>query len=95
MRNMRTGMNHLYEVIYEPAASRQIKKLGANKERIQKAIDALAYDPRPSGCQKLHLDAYRIRVGDWRIVYVVLDSPDFLIIISRVARRNEQTYRRL
>ncbi len=87
------GMNHLYEVIYEPAASRQIKKLGANKERIQSAIDALSYDPRPPGCQKLQSHVYRIRVGDWRVIYVVLDSPEYVVIISKVALRNEQTYR--
>ncbi len=87
------GMNHLYEVIYEPAASRQIKKLGANKERIQSAIDALSYDPRPPGCQKLQSQVYRIRVGDWRVIYVVLDSPEYVVIISKVALRNEQTYR--
>ncbi len=87
------GMNHLYEVIYEPAASRQIRRLGANRERMQRAIDALAYDPRPSGCRKLQSQAYRIRVGDWRVIYVVLDSPEYVVIISRVALRNEQTYR--
>ena len=87
------GMNHLYEVIYDPAASRQTKKLGANRERIQRAIDALAYDPRPPGCQKLQSHAYRIRVGDWRVIYVVLDSPEYVVIISKVALRNEQTYR--
>ena len=87
------GMNHLYEVIYEPSASRQIKRLGANRERIQRAIDALAFDPRPSGCQKLQAHSYRIRVGDWRVIYVVLDSPEYVVIVSKVALRNERTYR--
>jgi mRNA interferase RelE/StbE len=57
------------------------------------AIDALADDPRPSGCAKLAgRDDYRIRVGDYRVVYAV-DDDKRVVLIARIAHRRE-VYRR-
>jgi mRNA interferase RelE/StbE len=57
------------------------------------AIDALALDPRPAGAVKLAgRDDYRVRVGDYRIVYAVHDG-ERVVIIARVAHRRE-VYRR-
>jgi mRNA interferase RelE/StbE len=44
--------------------------------RIGAAIDALALNPRPPGCKRLRgqRDYYRIRVGDWRILYTIEDD---------------------
>ena len=72
-------MKHQYELVYERIASRAIRKVGLDrdKDRIQAAINALACDPRPRGCEKLTISgAYRIRVGDWRVIYTVIDNPD-------------------
>jgi mRNA interferase RelE/StbE len=63
------------------------------RERVRRAIDALAADPRPVGCVKLAgRDHYRIRVGDYRIVYAV-DDDARLVIVARIARLRE-VYRR-
>lgn len=63
------------------------------RERVNVAIDALAEDPRPRGATKLAgRDDYRIRVGDYRVVYAVDDAAR-LVIVARIAHRRE-VYRR-
>ena len=59
-------------------------------ERIDRKILALADDPRPAGSKKLRgfKDSWRIRVGDWRVVYIVDDAAK-LVSITRVAHRRE------
>lgn len=62
---------------------------GAIKSRITAAIDGLSIDPRPAGTVKLAgSDDFRIRVGDYRIVYAVDDSRR-IVIVARVAHRSE------
>ena len=58
--------------------------------RIDRKILALADDPRPVGSKKLKgfTDSWRIRVGDWRVVYV-LDDAAKLVTVTRVAHRRE------
>ena len=59
------------------------------RDRVQAAIDALATNPRPTGTVRLAgRDNFRIRVGDYRIVYAVDDS-DRLVIVARIAHRRE------
>ena len=54
-------------------------------DRIATAIDGLAVDPRPPGAVKLAgRDDFRIRVGDYRIVYAVVDA-ERRVIIARIA----------
>ena len=63
------------------------------RERIRAAIDGLAENPRPSGAVKLAgRDDYRVRVGDYRIVYAV-DGAERLVVVARIAHRRE-VYRR-
>lgn len=65
--------------------------------RIAVTIDALAEEPRPAGCQPVKAapkGTYRIRVGDYRVIYTVLDDEQ-LIIVGRVAKRGEHTYKGL
>ena len=54
-----------------PAAERQIRKLEATvRPKILKKIDSLGSNPRPAGVEKLtDTDLYRVRVGDYRIIY--------------------------
>ena len=63
-------------------------------ERIRAAILALASAPRPPGCARLRDEEtlYRIRIGDWRVLYHV-DDAGRQVVIAKVARRSEQTYR--
>jgi mRNA interferase RelE/StbE len=58
--------------------------------RIDRKILALADDPRPVGSKKLkgYKDFWRIRIGDWRVVYIVDDAAK-LVSITRVAHRRE------
>jgi mRNA interferase RelE/StbE len=63
-------------------------------ERLRNAIRSLAREPRPQGVRKIRgaEKAYRIRVGNCRVVYDVYDT-DNLVLILQVARRSETTYR--
>ena len=60
--------------------------------RIAMAIDALADDPRPPGAKKLtgH-DAYRVRVGDYRILYEIADNV--LVVLVVKVRHRKDVYR--
>lgn len=61
--------------------------------RIAQAILKLEDDPRPQGCRKLRgLEGWRVRVGDWRIIYQVDDTARMVTIVE-VRRRREDTYR--
>ena len=70
------------------------KELGALDDalftRIDRKILALADDPRPAGCKKLrgYKDQWRIRIGDWRVVYFI-DDDGKRVTIARVAHRRE------
>lgn len=84
----------MYEVRLHPEAVRAFRRLrGAVRDRIETAIDGLAANPRPRGTTKLAgRDDFRIRVGDYRIVYAV-DDTERLVLIARIAHRRE-VYRR-
>jgi mRNA interferase RelE/StbE len=63
-------------------------------DRIAAAIDGLADNPRPARASKLRGRAplWRLRVGDYRIVYNVFD-PDLLVTIEDILRRTTTTYK--
>lgn len=84
----------MYEIRLHPKAVRGFRRLhGAMRDRIETAIDELAADPRPRGATKLAgKDDFRIRVGDYRIVYAV-DEDERLVLVARIAHRRE-VYRR-
>jgi mRNA interferase RelE/StbE len=66
----------------------------ADYERIEEAIDGLVDDPRPPGTAKLRGRGllWRVRVGEYRIVYSILD-PDQVVNIEYILRRTTRTYR--
>lgn len=85
-----------YEVRLKPSAERTLRKLPAQiRARIGSRLDALAGNPRPSGCDKLGGvdDLYRVRVGEYRIVYQVSD-PVLLVLVVTIGHRGD-VYRRL
>ncbi len=57
-------------------------------ERLNRTILALADDPWPAGCKHLqgYGDLYRVRAGDWRIVYEVRDAELVVLVIEVAAR---------
>ena len=61
--------------------------------RLAEAILKFEENPRPSGCRKLRgLEGWRVRVGNWRIIYAIND-PEAIVTIVAVKRRREDTYR--
>lgn len=57
------------------------------RKRVVTAIRELAEDPRPDGCKKLKArDGYRIRVGNFRVVYTVGDGRITVVVIKIGAR---------
>lgn len=59
------------------------------QERLTKAINHLADDPRPSGCLRMTgVESWRIRVGDYRIVYDIEDS-ELIVLVVAVGHRRE------
>lgn len=85
-----------YRVEISPAAQRQLRRLPpGDAARLRGPILALAIEPHPPRVAKLaDTDFWRLRVGDLRIVYLV-DKASGLVIILKVARRSESTYRRV
>ena len=85
-----------WRVELAPAAQRQLRKLPPDETaRARGPILALARDPRPPGAGLLAGSAFwRLRVGDLRIVYAIDDSARTVVVL-RVVRRNESTYRRV
>jgi mRNA interferase RelE/StbE len=80
-----------YSISIRPAAIRDLKALPSDvRSRIEKAIDSLADAPRPRGARKLVgvNDEWRRRVGDYRVLYFVIDS-ERQVVIARVAHRRE------
>ena len=66
-----------YRVILLDSAERELRKLDRQVVylRLRKAIAALGGDPRPPGCLKLSTQSsYRIRVGDYRVIYEIEDA---------------------
>ncbi|MGH9229554.1 MAG: type II toxin-antitoxin system RelE family toxin [Acidimicrobiales bacterium] len=84
-------MSGSYKVEIARRAIRSLRDLPRREQqRVRAAIDLLADDPRPPGCRKLtgEENAYRVRVGDYRIVYEVLDDR-LLIHVVRVGHRRD------
>jgi mRNA interferase RelE/StbE len=65
-----------------------------DRARIAEAVQALSDDPRPPGVVQLERDVYLLRIGDYRVIYKVLDE-ERIILIGRIVRRSESTYRDL
>lgn len=63
-----------------------------DKERIVEAIDSLVEDPRPEGCKKLKGNLkplrYRIRAGNYRVVYSIQDEV-LLILVIEIGHRKD------
>ena len=85
-----------YSVIVQSTAKKQIEAIDhrADRQRIIKSIERLADNPRPHGCEKLAgmKNTYRIRQGDYRILYDVEDDR-VIVLILKVGHRKD-VYRR-
>ena len=80
-----------YSLEIKPSARKELDALDdALFTRIDRRILALASNPRPPGCRKLRgfKDLWRIRVGDWRAIYI-LDDLAKVVTVTRIAHRRE------
>ena len=80
-----------YRVEFTTASAKEIRKLDTQiRRRILDAITHLEREPRPHGVRKLagYDNAWRIRVGDYRVLYEVVDDQ-VLVTVVRVAHRRD------
>lgn len=84
-----------YKVEFSAPADRQLSRLPLRLQaRLVRRVDRLAEEPRPTECRKLagRTNRYRIRVGDYRVIYEVRDDV-LLVLVLRLGHRRE-VYRR-
>ena len=80
-----------YKLFIKPSAVKEIEAIGSVSERrrIVRRIENLAEEPRPPGCEKLSgEDKYRVRQGNYRIVYAVEDEK-LVVYVVKVGHRRE------
>ncbi|MFQ5853575.1 MAG: type II toxin-antitoxin system RelE/ParE family toxin [Candidatus Binatia bacterium] len=80
-----------YRIEFTPRADRQFRGLERSLQiRLGRRIDSLAESPRPHGIKKLagEEDIYRLRVGDYRIIYEIREKS-LLILVVRIGHRSE------
>jgi mRNA interferase RelE/StbE len=80
-----------YQVFVKPAAQRQLKKLTlAVQKDLIALIESLSDEPRPSGCKKLkqRQNQYRVRLGDYRIIYSIEDMS-LIVRVIKVGHRRD------
>jgi mRNA interferase RelE/StbE len=74
-----------YNVVITRGASRDLDRLDrAVLTRVAREIDALSTEPRPAGCRKLVNQAslWRVRVGDWRVLYEIDDAARTVRVVA-------------
>ena len=83
----------MYRVEFRPAALRALRHIDArDHDRIRGAIALLAQDPRPPGMVKLRgRDGYRVRVGNYRIIYTIQD--DLVLMATLTIGQRRDVYR--
>lgn len=80
-----------YSISYASSVAKALRKLDrATARRLLQAIGKLAEEPRPSGCVQLKGGdgEFRIRVGDYRVVYDIEDEQ-LVVLVLRVGHRRE------
>jgi len=84
-----------YKVLVKPSAGKEIEAVGtkADRQRIIETIQSLSTDPRAEGCEKLagYADRYRVRQGQYRIVYIIDDKLHEVTIF--MVRHRKDVYR--
>jgi mRNA interferase RelE/StbE len=84
-----------YDIRITPAARKELDRLPVqHRERVETVIVALADNPRPFGCLKLRglENAYRLRVGNYRVLYRIYDN-ELVVLVVTIGDRKD-IYRR-
>ena len=87
-----------WTIVIDRQPQKEMRRLPSDlRQRIDRAILALTEDPWPAGCKSVK-DAprgtYGVRVGAYRVIYTVLNAEG-VIVVARVRKRDESTYRGL
>ena len=79
-----------YRIVFKKSVTKDLRPIPKQDvQRILKRIDSLADDPRPAGSEKLSGDEkYRIRQGNYRILYMIEDNIITVTIVKVGHRRN-------
>lgn len=77
-----------YELVFKRSVAKDLRRLSNNDvAKLVERMHALAADPRPPGCEKLSgMERYRVRQGDYRIVYEIQQSR-LIVLVVKVAHR--------
>ena len=81
----------MFEVLLERRAEKDLRRLPQSvHDRIVRAMNALSRNPRPPGCRKLtgSENDWRVRVGDYRVIYEIADAVK-VVRVYRVRHRRE------
>jgi len=79
-----------YRLLIKPSAAKELEALPKkDRQRTVTKIQGLSVDPRPPGCEKLSgHDLYRLRQGNYRVLYTVQDA-NLLVVINSIGHRRE------
>lgn len=84
-----------YQLKIHRKVEKQLQRIPKNhRERVVETMRSLRENPRPPGCLKLEDSLFRVRQGQYRIIYAVFDE-EIVIVICKAARRAEDTYNNL
>ena len=81
-----------YKILFNRAYIKDLKKIPVrNQKQLKEKVKELSLDPRPEGYKKLHGHStpplYRVRSGDYRIVYAINDKELIVLLIDVVHRK--------
>jgi len=79
-----------YKVLIKPSAAKELEEVpDKGRRRVAERVAALSQNPRPPGCEKLTGgDRFRIRQGNYRIVYSVADK-ELTVLVVRIGNRKD------
>lgn len=79
-----------YRLLIKPSAAKELEGIPLkDRQRLVKRIQALANEPRPPGCEKLSgSDRYRIRQGNYRVVFGIEDDQLVVVVVKAGHRRD-------
>ena len=84
-----------YELKLHKDVEKQLRRVPKKQqERLVDTMRSFRIDPRPHGCEHLLDVLYRVRVGEYRIIYGVFDN-EVVVVVCKVVRRSERTYKNL